>query len=976
MSTFPQNEKKRSRDIGKPEEERGQEQEQEHCKRLRLSDSIPSPTDDLQSRRRRRRAGLGSGTSSPLSGQKEKGAGGLLTQNQKTVGYPISNPPSDNEDDDSPFQLPQNERERAEALFQEEVQRGHSADDIPQLERECAEVLIRAQVLQQRLRLARQRERERARGSRGGGRQRHPPQPSQEPARTPASGGEPAALQSNSFPGGANTPTAPGSGQSSPLSLNLPRPRQSSPLSLNLPNTPELEQQAISPNDPEKSAPSGKAAKPLPPPIPYDTHPSVGGAGSRSFDPPLNCFDEEIQRYEAEREIQRRRQQSPILPSIPQATRPPQPQDGSNHFSSDGFDLTQLDPRHSATTGHPLQDDFPGAKDLLGSPDADEPSTQVAHLPLTHESTNEEFRTNQWLNHRSWNTLPDVAGSVPQGQTPRSTRNSTHPNPNVRNNLSSQIPTDAPSQSHLQHAFSAYATTERLGKRGRDTSAVASDTVHLNEDSIAEESTSKRQRRVKKLEDDGVKLGKDNRKENKTRIRDGSLECWVSNNWVPAAYHNDRRHILHRRADRQGRYAHALDHGVDPDDRMAFHPDYANIDMTTREARPDILYQWDPNEKPAPTNPGYMIDEADGRYLIDVGGHPIRIWPELPVCISGQTAAEWMEYWRRLNPNISLADIVARCPKQTQKHHSTAVKELTLQAFGNRMRRTRVMLGSKAWEPREGSEQVKLRILEVMPKRVHAELQKYGTTKSWRDLTTSEVDAIFYINKGKGNALARAGTKKLPQAVRQQRDEKKRTEIDSTLRRLLNEKQADDAVYDASELAKAESNIPEARREDQSTSCHDSEALVQGVSSSHSQRDGRLGAVDDAHIGFTDLLGEEQFQVTAASEDGEKFLDYLFQEEGSPLTELEGEEQLQAPATGEEAEKSLDYLFEEEHSTLTEPEEGDTTLVDKVADQQQPDDSVKPSGEQVETAGSMTDFLNSEVEFPEVDPADLRYYFP
>lgn len=134
--------------------------------------------------------------------------------------------------------------------------------------------------------------------------------------------------------------------------------------------------------------------------------------------------------------------------------------------------------------------------------------------------------------------------------------------------------------------------------------------------------------------------------------------------------------------------------------------------------------------------------------------------------------------------------------------------------------------------------------------------------------------------------------------------------------------------------------------------------------------------MDDAHIGFTDLLGEEQFQVTAASEDGEKFLDYLFQEEGSPLTELEGEEQLQAPATGEEAEKSLDYLFEEEHSTLTEPEEGDTTLVDKVADQQQPDDSVKPSGEQVETAGSMTDFLNSEVEFPEVDPADLRYYFP
>lgn len=134
--------------------------------------------------------------------------------------------------------------------------------------------------------------------------------------------------------------------------------------------------------------------------------------------------------------------------------------------------------------------------------------------------------------------------------------------------------------------------------------------------------------------------------------------------------------------------------------------------------------------------------------------------------------------------------------------------------------------------------------------------------------------------------------------------------------------------------------------------------------------------MDDAHIGFTDLLGEEQFQVTAASEDGEKFLDYLFEEGGSPLTELDGEEQLQPTATGEEAEKPLDCLFEEEDSTLTEPEEGDTTLVDKVADQQQPNNSPKPSSEQVENIGSMTDFLNSEVEFPDVDPADYRYYFP
>ncbi|KAL9014484.1 MAG: hypothetical protein Q9173_000864 [Seirophora scorigena] len=947
MSSPPKNQKKRSRDTGKAKEEHAQGQQQQNPKRLRLSPSIPpvsNPADDLQSRRRRR-ARLGSGTLFPLCGQKEKGLEGL-TQDQKTDGYPISNPPSDDDDDDDddgPVELPQHERERVEALVREEVQRGISPDDISQLQRECAKALIRAKVLQQQVRVARERERERARGSRGGGGQRNPPQPSQEPPHAPTLESEVAAPQSNGFPGGANTPTAPRSGQSSPLSLDCSRPRRSSPLFLNLPNTPELEQQATSLNDPEPSARSGRAAQPLPPPIPHDTHPAGRGAGSRDSAQPINCFDEEIQRYQAEQEVQRQRQPSPVLPSIPQATHPPQPQDGPSHFSSHGLDLTQLDPRRSAIAGHTLQGDIPVATDYSGFPDAEGPSNQVAYLLPTQEITNERIQTDHWLKPGSWNTHSGVAGSVPPEQTPRSTRNFTSPDPNVRNHFSSQIPTDVPSQSRLLHTFSPYATTERLGKRGRDTSAVTSDHVTPDGDSIAEESTSKRQRRVKKIEEDGGKLGKDNRKVNKTRTQNGSLECWVKNNWVPAAYHNDRRHILHIRADRQGQYVHPLDHGVDPDDRMAFHPDYANIDMKTRESRPDILYQWEPTEKPAPANPGYIIDEADGRYLIDVGGHPIRNWPELPVCISGQTAAEWMEFWRRLNPSISLADIVARCPKQTQKNHSTAVKELTLQAFGNRMRRTRVMLGSKAWEPREGTEQIKLRLLDIMPKRVHAELQKYGTTKSWRDLTTSEVDAIFYINKGQGNAMARAGSKKLSQAVRQQRDEKKQAEVDATLRRLLDEKRADDAIYDASELAKAESTVPETRCENQSNNGHDLEALTQGVSSSHSQRDGGLGGAGDKHIEFTDLLGEEQFQVTA---------------------------------TGEDTGKSLDYLFEEEGFTLTEPEDGDTTLVENVADQQRPDDSARPSGEQSENVGKMSEFLNNEVEFPDIDPADYRYHFP
>lgn len=47
--------------------------------------------------------------------------------------------------------------------------------------------------------------------------------------------------------------------------------------------------------------------------------------------------------------------------------------------------------------------------------------------------------------------------------------------------------------------------------------------------------------------------------------------------------------------------------------------------MRNRDSRPDVLYQWEPTPwAAAGPKPGYMIDEADGRYLIDIGGHPIR----------------------------------------------------------------------------------------------------------------------------------------------------------------------------------------------------------------------------------------------------------------------------------------------------------------------------------------------------------------
>ncbi|KAI4265119.1 MAG: hypothetical protein L6R35_007196 [Caloplaca aegaea] len=483
--------------------------------------------------------------------------------------------------------------------------------------------------------------------------------------------------------------------------------------------------------------------------------------------------------------------------------------------------------------------------------------------------TAEDFLPEQWteqmMNRATWDNLPDVARSTQPRQRSQNTRNVAHPAP------SNPSPT-----------FSPYATTNQLGKRGRDNtnSAASDDVVVVPDEGSAQEPRTKRQRRMQRVEKEGGKIGKDNRKENKVRFANGSLECLLNYEWVPAAYHNDRRHALLLREDRKGRYAFPMEHGLDPDDRMAFHPDYANIDMRNRESRPDILYQWEPTRWAAAPKPGYMIDEADGRYLIDIGGHPIRDC-EYPYSIpTSLTPAVWMEYWRRINQSITLADIVARCPKKTQKHSQTRVQELTLQAFGNRMRRTRVMLGTKAWEAREGTREVKARLLDLMPNRVRAELDRNGTTKSWRDLITAEIDAIFHVNKGKGNAIARAGDKRLSEPERRARDGKKQAEVAATLQRLQDEKRADDATYDSMRLATEGSDIPDTEVRDQMHENRDSEALVR---SRANQSEEYLGSPKgrNADNPFTNMPRDERSTRAAAGDGNNESTsdDSLFEED-------------------------------------------------------------------------------------------------
>ncbi len=120
---------------------------------------------------------------------------------------------------------------------------------------------------------------------------------------------------------------------------------------------------------------------------------------------------------------------------------------------------------------------------------------------------------------------------------------------------------------------------------------------------------------------------------------------------------------------------------------MSFHPHWALIDLSSRSTRPDILYRWHADPKPPKEynqHPGFLYDEADGAILLDQSRFPIKAWPELPMCVSGQTSPIWFELWRRTNQNISIRDIWARCPTLTQRKPGQKVQQLTLQAFSNR----------------------------------------------------------------------------------------------------------------------------------------------------------------------------------------------------------------------------------------------------------------------------------------------------
>ncbi|KAI4125882.1 MAG: hypothetical protein LQ338_004026 [Usnochroma carphineum] len=269
----------------------------------------------------------------------------------------------------------------------------------------------------------------------------------------------------------------------------------------------------------------------------------------------------------------------------------------------------------------------------------------------------------------------------------------------------------------------------------------------------------------------GIELDKNGTRRGVVRGAPDNLEFFDHHEWKPAVYHFKIREKLLRVTDGKGKYDEEPVSGVDPLDRTAFKSDQKSWRFDSRDHRPEILFQWNQTEDTPSELPGFWYDQ--GRMILSVENRPMRKWPELPVTLSGQCEGMRLEAFKRTNPNISMNELKARMPRETCKRGGLAVRTIQTPALANRMARDRCRIGAKAWVARQGSSEIERRMLQTIPEDIQRQIIRTNSTRCWRDLTQEELEYVEAANKGVAENFARAGTRRLDEETRRQREEQK-----------------------------------------------------------------------------------------------------------------------------------------------------------------------------------------------------------
>ncbi|KAL8955587.1 MAG: hypothetical protein Q9193_006620 [Seirophora villosa] len=282
---------------------------------------------------------------------------------------------------------------------------------------------------------------------------------------------------------------------------------------------------------------------------------------------------------------------------------------------------------------------------------------------------------------------------------------------------------------------------------------------------------SKLQQKRLNYSEKGIQLDSNGTKRGVTRGDFDNLEYLDRGLWVPAVFHHTIRGTLLDTTDNLGKYDEEPASGVDPLDRTAFKVNHKSVKFITRELRPSVLFQWNQIEEAPSTLPDRWYYQQ--RLVLDVDNRPMLKWPELPLTISGQCEGLRMEFYKRLNPAISMNDLKARMPPTTCRRGGLKALAVKTPALANRMTRDRCRTGLKAWQARQGSRTIETRILELMPEEIQREVLRTNSTSCFRDLTSQELDYVEAANRGSAENLAKAGPRLLDDDTRRERAERK-----------------------------------------------------------------------------------------------------------------------------------------------------------------------------------------------------------
>lgn len=181
----------------------------------------------------------------------------------------------------------------------------------------------------------------------------------------------------------------------------------------------------------------------------------------------------------------------------------------------------------------------------------------------------------------------------------------------------------------------------------------------------------------------------------------------------------------------------------------------------------NVLHRFERNGYPIPEyKPEVWYDT--GRIVLDLDNNPILKYEIIPATLSSELSGRDMEAMKRLDLRISRKDFRARMPSTIMVGGKNKVRKplYTLSALAMRTTRFRKENGLISWTDREGSDSIR----EHVRARMSQTNIDANSTQGMRLPTLLEQEESRSSNKGQ--FLARAGARALPDAIRKKRGAK------------------------------------------------------------------------------------------------------------------------------------------------------------------------------------------------------------